>query len=215
MCPQCDVGRVSANQYQVRCDRCAWVVLDPDPLYSEYLEKLGWSNVSDDESIQDAINALPSDLGALLTTTTSALPGHHPAISARSSSSSTAAEFRIDREALGLSAEWLADRLGVALKTVQRWENGHRAIPEGVVVEMGTALYAMYAAARTLAEHLLETPGAVMMIPRTGTYLGFPASWYRALTALVREVLSDEYGEEGGRLVNFRLVYMDEVEAQQ
>lgn len=70
---------------------------------------------------------------------------------------------------------WLAERLGVALKTVQRWENGHRAIPEGVAQELDIIATAMgELAARPCAEQLLATPDGVMMIPRAGTHLGFP-----------------------------------------
>jgi len=120
------------------------------------------------------------------------------------------------REAFGLSAEWLADRLGVALKTVQRWENGHRPIPAGVASEMEWIDGAMReGVASQWAEHLLTTQDPVLMIPRTGTLFGFPASWYRALVDLVRELLLTEYDEPGSAAAaNFRVVYLDEVEDQ-
>ncbi|MEO6470259.1 MAG: helix-turn-helix domain-containing protein, partial [Aeromicrobium sp.] len=127
----------------------------------------------------------------------------------------TAAEFRGYRERFGLSAESLADLLGVALKTVQRWENGHRPIPWGVVEEMdilATAIREL--AARPCAEHLLAAPEAVMMIPRAGTHLGFPASWYRALVDAIRDLLMLEYGDKGLTAATFRVVYFDEVEDQ-
>ena len=53
-----------------------------------------------------------------------------------------------------------------------------------------------------------------MMIPRTGSHFGFPASWYRALVESVRHILSNEYGDEGMAASVFRVVYFDEVEEQ-
>lgn len=126
--------------------------------------------------------------------------------------SMTGAEFRLRRETFGLSAEWLAARLGVALKTVQRWENGHRPIPEGVVGELDIISTAVgEGAARPCAEQLLATEDPVMMIPRTGDYCGFPASWYRALVDSVRHILVSEYGERGLAAASFRVVYFDEI----
>lgn len=103
----------------------------------------------------------------------------------------------------------------MALKTVQRWENGHRTIPDGVEQEMDIISTAMgELAARPCAEQLLATPDPVMMIPRTGSHFGFPASWYRALVESVRHILSNEYGDEGMAASVFRVVYFDEVEEQ-
>ena len=49
----------------------------------------------------------------------------------------TPAEFKTIREHLGLPAKWLAERLGVSLRTVQLWEadNGvEREVPERAAV---------------------------------------------------------------------------------
>ena len=43
-----------------------------------------------------------------------------------------AEEYRAMREALGFTAQEMADHHEVALKTQQRWEHGHRTIPAGV-----------------------------------------------------------------------------------
>ncbi|GAA4391770.1 helix-turn-helix domain-containing protein [Tsukamurella soli] len=40
----------------------------------------------------------------------------------------TAAEVRAIREGLGVTAEWLANHLGVQTRTVQRWESGQSAV---------------------------------------------------------------------------------------
>ena len=48
----------------------------------------------------------------------------------------TAAEFRILRERLGVTTEWLAGYLEVALRTIRRWEHGHSVVPRAVALEM-------------------------------------------------------------------------------
>lgn len=48
----------------------------------------------------------------------------------------TAAELRATRELLGLTAEWLADQVGVALRTVRRWEHGQSPVPPGVAADV-------------------------------------------------------------------------------
>jgi len=212
LCPQCASEDITTYSYQVQCDSCGWSVPDSDPRYLGHVE--AGANVKYEGPIVEAIDALPRDFGASLTTTLSALPASHPAHNA-DVYSLTAAEFRNRREQFGLSAEWLADRLGVALKTVQRWENGHRPVPQGVAEELDIISTAIgEGAARPCAEHLLGTSDAVMMIPRTGIYLGFPASWYRALVDVVREILMNDYGDEGLAAAGFRVVYFDEVEDQ-
>lgn len=210
-CPQCASKDITTNTYQVRCRGCGWSIQDPDPRFVAHIAVLGSANINFNEPIAEAIDALPSDFGASLTTTRSALPANNPANNV-SPFSLTGAEFRLRREAFGLSAEWLADRLGVALKTVQRWESGHRAIPEGVASEMDSISTAVgEGAARPCAERLLTIEHPVMMIPRTGTYCGFPASWYRALVDSVRHLLVNEFGDAGLAAASFRVVYFDEV----
>lgn len=213
-CPQCAGADITTDTYQVRCRDCGWSVSDPDPRYRAHLEGFEWESVTFVEPILESVYTIPEGFAASLVTTLTALPATHPAHNSPIESM-TAAEFRIRREQLGLSAEWLADRLGVALKTVQRWENGHRPIPRGVVSEldvMSTAVGEL--AARPCAERLLASTDAVMRIPRTGTHLGFPASWYRALVDTVRALLISEYGDEGLAAAAFRVVYFDDIEEQ-
>lgn len=45
-------------------------------------------------------------------------------------------EFRTIRQGLGVTGEWLADRLGVADRTVRRWESGSVSVPDGVWSEL-------------------------------------------------------------------------------
>ncbi|WP_040284318.1 helix-turn-helix domain-containing protein [Tessaracoccus massiliensis] len=213
-CPQCANDALVTYSYAVVCRACGWSLPDSDPRYREHVEELGLANVRFEGPIIEALEALPSNFGASLTTTRSALPASHP-VHSDSPYSLTAAEFKRRREQFGLSADWLAERLGVALKTVQRWENGHRPIPDGIEAEMDTISTAIgHLAAAPIAEQLLATPDGVMMIPRSGTHLGFPASWYRAVVDSVRHILQTEHGEEGLSASRFRVVYLDEVEEQ-
>ena len=211
-CPQCASSDITTYSFQVACGGCDWSVPDSDPRFIAHAEALGWANVPADQPIIDAIDLLPRDFGASMTTSRAALPKGHP-VHGHASDAMTAAEFRMSRERWGLSAEWLADRLGVALKTVQRWENGHRPIPEGVAREMDMTTTAMeLGAADSVAEFLLTAEDPVLMIPRTGTLFGFPASWYRALVDQVRKNLITFHGEEGMAAAGFRVVYRDEVQ---
>ncbi len=45
------------------------------------------------------------------------------------------AEFKTVSESLGLTAQWLADRFQVNLRTVQYWQSGDRASPPDAVCE--------------------------------------------------------------------------------
>lgn len=44
----------------------------------------------------------------------------------------TSAELKTTRESLGLTADWLAKKAGVQLRTVRYWESGRNAVPEDV-----------------------------------------------------------------------------------
>lgn len=104
----------------------------------------------------------------------------------------TAAELRVVREWLGLTTRWLAEHLGVAERTVHRWEHGHSVIPDGVCAEM-QRLEAVSAELVTAAVATCED----MRDPAILTYRSdddyrahhpeqpWPASWHRALAARV------------------------------
>ena len=46
------------------------------------------------------------------------------------------AELKTKREALGLSQQWLANRVGVRIRTIQRWEAGDQTPPNDVQDEI-------------------------------------------------------------------------------
>ena len=118
----------------------------------------------------------------------------------------TAAEFRVAREWLGLSSEWLAAHLGVSARTIRHWEAGRHPIPDGVRLEIehlemhtrevvGRAVDALASAPdsaivtyRSDAAYRAAHPGAV-----------FPASWHRR--AVARAVLE---------VPGLRVVYQDQ-----
>jgi hypothetical protein len=106
----------------------------------------------------------------------------------------TDAEFRVVREYLGLSGDWLAGHLGVSGRTVRHWEAGKYPIPDGVRLAMEEL------EART-AEFVTGVITALLDLPDPGaiTYrsdaeyhaanpeIPFPASWHRAVVARVAQ----------------------------
>lgn len=117
------------------------------------------------------------------------------------SAAMTAAEFRIARDHLGLPGEWLADRLGVALRTVRRWDSGASPVPAGVLVEIEeiedeTARF-VAAVVESLREDGPDDDGVawVTTYASDAAYrtehpdLDWPASWHRAAMGRVSREL--------------------------
>ena len=96
----------------------------------------------------------------------------------------TPAELRMVRESLGLTGEDLARHLGVALRTVRRWEHGQSPIPDGVQAELQTLESWTANHARMLADGLRESGETVLTIPEHDGEE--PAAWWRAVAARVR-----------------------------
>lgn len=106
----------------------------------------------------------------------------------------TDAEFRVVREYLGLSPEWLGEHLGVSGRTVRHWEAGKYAVPDGVRLELEDL-------ERRTAEFVNGCVGKLMDVPDPGlvTYrtdaeyhaanpeMPFPASWHRAVVARITQ----------------------------
>jgi transcriptional regulator with XRE-family HTH domain len=104
----------------------------------------------------------------------------------------TAAEFRVIREYLGLTGDWLARHLGVNPRTVRSWEQGRDPIPDGVRIEV-----------ERLEQQTAEFVGTVVagladeIDPLVGVFRSdeeyhahhpeqpWPASWHRAVVARV------------------------------
>ena len=99
----------------------------------------------------------------------------------------TDAEFRVTRESLGLTLDATAERLGVHLRTVSRWEAGDAPIPPGVADTLREWVDQQDAQADAWAARLVDVPEPVLVIPRAGVREGWPAGWWRALAARVVE----------------------------
>ena len=123
----------------------------------------------------------------------------------------TPAEFRVAREALGLSGPWLAAHLGVSDRTQRHWESGRYQIPDGVRLEIERLLADTDQHVTAYIKHMMNMPEPVMITYVTDEQYHdahpdspYPASWHRAVAARVsREVpgLSIVYpnDEEGDR----------------
>lgn len=104
----------------------------------------------------------------------------------------TPAELKSTREALGLSSQWLADRWGVALYSVQRWERG-RTLPEELAVDLEGLVRRMGVDVERMS---LGGGDRVIEVPRTDAESPdeMPAAYHRAVALAVAR-------ETGARIV--------------
>lgn len=118
----------------------------------------------------------------------------------------TDAEFRVVREHLGLTGDWLANHLAVSSRTVRHWEQGKYAIPDGVRLELEDLERRTGAFLDGIIPQLLDLPEPGILTYRTDEdfhtahpEVEFPASWHRAVCArIAHEVpaLSIAYWEQ-------------------
>ncbi|MFY0516007.1 helix-turn-helix domain-containing protein [Streptomyces anulatus] len=106
----------------------------------------------------------------------------------------TDAEFRVIREYLGFTPEWLADHLKVSARTVRHWEAGKYAIPDGVRLEIEDLEARTAAFVAGIVTKLLDIPEPGVLTYRTDTEyhtahpdVPFPASWHRAVVARIAQ----------------------------
>lgn len=104
----------------------------------------------------------------------------------------TPAEFKVVREFLGLSGKWLADHLGVALRTVWHWEQGRYPIPDGVRTELESLERQTGDYIGRVVDRLMDVPDPVVVVYRSDAEYRaadpgspFPASWHRMVIARV------------------------------
>lgn len=98
-------------------------------------------------------------------------------------------EFRLTREGLGLTGEWIADRLGINPRTVERWEAGSSAIPTFAIEAM---IELSARATEEVAHHLEALAGHAR--PAIVIFDGpedMPARWQRAVAFRVRQALPE------------------------
>jgi Domain of unknown function (DUF1870) len=116
------------------------------------------------------------------------------------------AEFRVVREFLGLTGDWLARHLGVNPRTVRSWEQGRDPIPDGVRMAIEDLEHRTGQFIGSVIDKLMDTPDpAVITYRNDDDYradhpdVPFPASWHRAVVArIAQEVpgLSIMYGSD-------------------
>lgn len=119
-----------------------------------------------------------------------------------------AATLRCTRERMGLPVEWLAGWLGVAPRTVHRWEAGIRPVPDGVAHDVGWLESATWLAVWAVVKATQDDPDlCVLLTYRTDwdyrkaePTATLPASWHRAVmdsAVMLRGGLALDYWEEG------------------
>lgn len=108
----------------------------------------------------------------------------------------TDAEFRVVREYLGLTGEWLAGHLGVSERTVRYWEQGRYTIPEGVRLAMEGLEEETAQFVSNVVDVLRDSNDTDLTILTYRTdaeyraahpEVDWPASWHRAVVARVAQ----------------------------
>lgn len=90
----------------------------------------------------------------------------------------TPAELKCARERLGLTTQWLADKWGVALYSVKRWETS-RTVPDDLAADVEAMLGRMDGAiesGRFCADRVIEVPRTDADSPDV-----MPAAYHRAV----------------------------------
>jgi len=93
----------------------------------------------------------------------------------------TPTEWRMIREGLGLTAEWIAGHLDIATRTVERWEAGTIPVPAFAA----QAIEELEAEAAAAVDAGVAARGATRVV--TGGRGDMPARWQRAIAFRVRQ----------------------------
>lgn len=133
----------------------------------------------------------------------------------------TAAEFRVVREYLGLSGDWLAKHLRVDPRTVRAWEQGRHPIPDGVRLRIERLEQETGEFVGRVVEALLDLPEPGVITYRNDAEyravhpdLAWPASWHRAVVARVAQevpALAIAYADEAAAMSQSPAVDMAEL----
>ncbi|MGW0984259.1 helix-turn-helix domain-containing protein [Streptomyces xiamenensis] len=104
------------------------------------------------------------------------------------------AEFRVVREHLGLTGDWLAAHLGVSSRTVRHWEQGKFPVPDGVRLEMKDLEERTAGFVSGIIDQLMDLPDPGVLTYRSDAdyhaahpEMPWPASWHRAVIARVAQ----------------------------
>ncbi|MER5442975.1 DUF1870 family protein [Streptomyces sp. NPDC002790] len=106
----------------------------------------------------------------------------------------TPAAFRVAREFLGLSPEWLAENFAVSARTVDHWEQGKHPIPETVRRQLADLQRLTGEFIGKAVEQLIDLPDPGIVTFRTDAEYhaghpesAYPASWHRAVCARIAQ----------------------------
>ncbi len=106
------------------------------------------------------------------------------------------AEFRCVREFLGLTQEALAAALGVADRTIRRWEAGTDLIPDGARLDIEALEESTMRAVLALVGELRDAPDPTAVVYRTDAEYHaaepsarMPASWHRMVIMRAAQVV--------------------------
>lgn len=106
----------------------------------------------------------------------------------------TDAEFKVVREFLGLTGDWLAAHLSVSPRTVRHWEQGKYPIPDGVRLAIEDLEVQTGAFVTGCIEQLQDLPDPGVVTYRSDEEyhaahpeIAFPASWHRAAVARIAQ----------------------------
>jgi hypothetical protein len=106
----------------------------------------------------------------------------------------TDAEFKVAREFLGLTGDWLAGHLGVSPRTVRHWEQGKYPIPDGVRLAIEDLETRTATFIGGCVKALMDVPDPGVLTYRTDEEyhaahpdIAFPASWHRAVIARIAQ----------------------------
>lgn len=106
----------------------------------------------------------------------------------------TPAEFRVVREFLGLTGDWLAAHLHVSPRTVRHWEAGTYPIPDGVRLAIEDLETQTGEFVGGCVDKLMDLPDPVVVTYRSdmeyraaSPEVPFPASWHRAVVARIAQ----------------------------
>jgi transcriptional regulator with XRE-family HTH domain len=109
----------------------------------------------------------------------------------------TDAEFRVARESLGLSGEWLAGYLQVEAATLHGWERGLDRVPDAVRAQLKGLERQTTRFVDAYVEKLLDQAPLLVTYRSDEDYHAaipdspFPASWHRAVIGRVAREIPD------------------------
>jgi predicted transcriptional regulator len=100
----------------------------------------------------------------------------------------TGAELQCNREYLGLSIKWAADKLGTTVRQIHRWESGAYPVPEHIEQVVRAWLEVTQRAVGVAAVEVRNRPFLSLAVSRAETETDWPASWYRVVAARAAEI---------------------------